>query len=172
MLLAFSTLAANKDVPPAEAEDSDSSEEGEGEGEDDSDKEGKKEKESEDEKEDDKEDDEDDAFWPAEQVTVAVKYFPQLLQVLHRQAMTRWVTPSKTLSQLAATPDSLTDLLSEVVGEDDTNWEPPDSLTILGAAPGAPKRSFASQLRRTTKTGSRYYCWAGQSTARCIPQVC
>ena len=108
-------MATGKDVPPAEAEDRDSSEEEEEKEEDDSDKEGKREKESEDEKEDDKEDDEDDAFWPAEQFTVAVKYFPRLLQVLHRQPMTRWVTLSKTLSQLAATPDSLTDL---VVGED------------------------------------------------------
>ena len=121
VLLAFSALAAGKDVPPSEAENSDSSEEKEEEEEDDSDNEGKKENESEDEKEDDKEDDEDDAFWPAGQFTVAVKYFPQLLQMLHRQPMTRMVTLSKTLSQLAATPNSLTDLLSEVVGEDDTN---------------------------------------------------
>ena len=135
-------MAAGKDVPPAEAEDSDSSEEEEEEEEDDSDKEGKKEKESEDEKEGDKEADEDDAFWPAEQFTVAVKYFPQLLQVLHRQPMTRWVTLSKTSSQLAATPDRLTDLLSEVVGEDDTNQEPPDSFTVLRAAPGAHEEEF------------------------------
>ena len=73
-------MAAGKDVPPAEAEDSEWSEEEEEEEEDDSDKEGKKEKESEDEKEDDKEDDEDDAFWPAEQFTLAVKYFPQFLR--------------------------------------------------------------------------------------------
>ena len=135
-------MAAGKDVPPAEAEDSDSSEEEEEEEEDDSDKEGKKGNESEDEKADDKEDDEDDVFWPAEQFTVAVKYFPQLLQVLHRQPMTRWVTLSKTLSQLAATPNSLTDLLSEVVGEDDTNREPPDSFTVLRAAPGAHEEDF------------------------------
>ena len=95
-------MAAGKDVPPAEAEDSDSSEDEEEEEEDDSDKEGQKEKESEDEKENDKEDDEDDAFWPAEQFTVAVKYFPELLQVLHRQPMTKWVTLSKTLFQFAA----------------------------------------------------------------------
>ena len=135
-------MAAGKDVPPAEAEDSDSSEEKEEEEEDDSDNEGKKEKESEDEREDDKEDDKDDAFWPAEQFTVAVKYFPQLLQVLHRQSMTRWVTLSKTLSQLAASPKSLTDLLGEVVGEDNTNREPSDSFTVLRAAPGAHEEEF------------------------------
>ena len=144
-------MAAGKDVPPAEAEDSDSSEEEEEEEEDDSDKEGEKEKEKmrsdsseegEDEKEDAKEDDEDVVFWPAEQFKVAVKYFPQLLQVLHCQPMTRWVTLSKTVSQLAATPNSLTDLLSEVDGEDDTNREPPDSFTVLRAAPGAHEEEF------------------------------
>ena len=181
MQLAFTAMAAGKDVPPAEAEDSDSSEEEEEEEEDDSDKEGKKEKErmrsnsseeGEDEKEDDKEYDEDVVLWPAEQFTVAVKYFPQLLQVLHRQPMTRWVTLSKTLSQLAATPNSLTDLLSEVV----------ERMTQIGnlqtPSPSSErhreltKRSFASQLRRRTKTVSRHYFWARQSTARCIPQVC
>ena len=89
VLLAFSAMAAGKELPPAEAEDSDSSEEEEEQKEDNGDKEGKKEKESEDEKEDDKEGDADDAFWPAEQFTVAVKYFPQLLQVLHRHPMTK-----------------------------------------------------------------------------------
>ena len=135
-------MAAGKDVPPAEAEDSDSSEEKEEEEEDDDDNEVQNEEESEYEKEDDKEDDDDDAFWTAEQFTVAVKYFPKLLQVLHGQPMTTWVTLSKTLSQLAATPNSLTDLLSEVVGEDDTNQEPRDSFTVLRAAPGAHEEQF------------------------------